>query len=601
MSRSTRGQSAGRVGDLFSSSDGLARGRAASGSKNVAINGVAAPRVGDSAADGGVGGWKIAAGAQFVLINGKNLHRMGDAIGGDNQTAWLARGSANVFVGGPAAVIEKKSLAEPSFLDLAVAWIDIDCIPGMIKSFGVGASYGLSRVFGEGLMTLGIAGGVKAFKGVLTALFKTTGAWIGVAFEYLVLAAAMVPDFHSWARWFFHNYVDRLLHGWHALAKDACPPPRAVNHPSRWDAGYFIMKNDPRWGSIPDGCDVSLAVARLLEAYKPVFVEDPDDLQAISFENLLSHATLDPLPVGATSSPKSLKDYVDCLKAFACKHKAPASFHPSTPTAKSTEDIANEYEQRCEKYRCTDGSFTEATGENTTFLEDHPYWWKTGKDDASLIVDEDYARGEKKIDVDQPTYHGRAIKRGLHLIELQYFAIRFGSFLPNSIIDQDFFEHGGDGEGCSIMVRRVNEDSPWRLSGALFDEAHSTGKCCNCNPDENNLPANNDNLPVETSNDGRPVIYVAIGSHAMSASSGMRSPGAGTVDFYPTTRRISDYYLATSANERIRRAVFTHQITWGQGYLLFGKPYPGKDYSPAPDPSISEDVLWKLPSSSQKT
>ncbi|MBK8256786.1 MAG: hypothetical protein IPK82_29455 [Polyangiaceae bacterium] len=482
-----------------------------------------------------------------------------------------ATGSADVLVGGFDDTFEMGAIR---------AWL-LRALPEAIEDFREGILYGTASVLGT--LTLPIA------LGAATRLLTSFGRlldWISEKLhlpkiwarvfealgEMIWLAVLLVPDFAVYARWYFRNLWTRLLLGWSAASKKTCPPlDRPVVLPSLSSQAQAtaddLRVDNAKWDLIPNNCDVSRGVEWLLGVYRPIFVEWSDDLPAVSLDELLEHAHLEPVGGAPISNkhPRSLEEYIanfppePILPATACPPKA------------DVDGVNKQTEKDC--YGSSDLDHAKSS---------NPGFAPPIKDPllAILAIDEDFARGKSKPPTKNlRTYYGRAIKKHANLIWLEYFALRAGSFLPGPVMDQDVYEHEGDGEGMFVVLRRGGPDQPFLLCGMRFDGEHCKAKCCAASPQAvNDYEARK--LAID-SKGGRPIVYIACGSHATSPAPGMRDAGGLTVDFYPSltdpkATEVANYTLATAAEENVRRALFTKKVTWGKWHLFQTQNYDGK-------------------------
>jgi uncharacterized Zn-binding protein involved in type VI secretion len=573
-----------------------AQGGATSGSGHVFINGFSALRVGDTGEHShccGPNTWKALGGAPAVFIDGKPAHRAGDRTKHCGGKGSLIEGSPDVFIGDLVVSTKKPRLDghDRAYLK-KIAW---HAGTAAINGLKHGPKYALASALGAAAGD-GILFGVGKVFGLLDHVWKGLGTFLKKAFWKITEALHL----DNLARWFCTNFFQRLFHGWHAIGQESCPeqqttyPPRPVEE--------LTFANETLWILIPSNVDISKGVVTLLEAYKPIFIEHPDDLRAIALEELLAcGSTLEPLPEGVTDQPTTLEDYRETLAAYA---KQPEK---EDPKKKDEDDTDDEPPDPCAPC-LTDGPVTAPTDADTSSprggAADYDPTPITNDHDANLVIPEAVARGEEMPD-GSAQYYGRATKVTPNMIQLEYFALRAGSFLPGSEINQDFFEHGGDGEGCFVILRRADAGAPWLLSGVSFPGKHVGAKCCNCG-DQASVsedPSQGYAIPAITDG-GRPLAFVATGSHAIAPTPGMRNSGLGTVDFYPSVedgRRVESYTLRTSDEYDVRLGVLTKQVWWGTAYIQAPgiKPYNGKSYVPeyrdASNQPLGELDLWANP------
>lgn len=556
---------AGRLGDQSQvSADGHACpacphpcvGPAIAGSPNVLVNAAPALRVGDTgvhAACCGPNMWTATEGAPTVFINGMAAHRLGDADGHCGGSGKLIQGSPDVIignsggggggVGGPPSA--SKSMVLPG--GVAVAALNPNGIAGAISNFSHGFRAGLASLLSS-VTELAALYGLGKLVGLLDKLVDG----LGTALKYFVWAVGkylpglkdLLRNLKAYTKTLF-NY---LLNFWDSMpANGACPAPQPTTAPLPVDDLVFSEEGEKLWeASSGSAGDVSLVAQRLLEAYRPVFVEAPEDIPAVAMEDLLPHATLVPPPKAGPTNPRTLHDYYTAV---------------------------------------------------TTGYSDNP----RADGDAHLDISDAAARG--RVSYPQRTYYGRATtysEEGSYSfpnrLRLEYFALRAGSYFANpyGYMDDDLWEHEGDGEGCAVILERKSKDDPWLLAGVQFSGSHYTQDCAKASGAKPGRAeaTSGYKVPMETYA-GRPVIYVAVGSHAMSGQAGKRRvPGLPAVDRYPdhtSASRVASYSLQTAASEEVHRAIFTKQIHWGKDGLWFTKVYGGKEYIPVAT-AVSEET-----------
>lgn len=586
------GKPAARVGDPFHDED--SRGRSSAGSANVLINGRPAARVRDGAvkiAGDGPRTWRARSGAQHVLVNRAPLHRVGDGVLGGQRAGVTAAGSADVLVGG----------AEDGFEMTAIrAWL-LRALPEAIEDFGQGTRYGVASVLGTLSVPVAI-GALTRFGRVLdwvseklhlpqiwTSVFEVIG-------KAVWLALLLVPDFQVFARWYFRNLWDRLLGGWSVASKTSCPKEAAVVLPFLDKEETIqatiedLLVDEQRWSEIPNECDVSLGVAWLIDLHRPIWVEWADDLPPVSLDELLKHAHLEPYGEGSLSKPNptTLAEYLENFQPEVGGTRESLLYEPDSDL--SVKEQKKEGDREKEEGDCYSKDDHEAAIQSSVGYVP-PLDKDTAKKErfATLAIDEDYARGLTKAG-GEPTYYGRAIKKHSNMIWLEYFGLRAGSFLPGPVLDQDVFEHDGDGEGVFVVLRRGGPNNPWLLSGTRFSGEHCKSKCCDAKP----APLSADDAGAKTYTDrtlsietdkGRPVVYVAHGSHATSPTAERRNAGKLSIDHYPTrgapesvTR--SSYVLLSAKDDDVRQGLFTMKVMWGKWHLIGASNYDGKDPIP---------------------
>ena len=289
----------------------------------------------------------------------------------------------------------------------------------------------------------------------------------------------------------------------------------------------------------------------MLEAFHPVFVEAPEDLRALSMDELLKNSRLEPLKEGEASSPQTLSDYLADIEAL---------------------EVAN-----------PEADPDEALG--------------------VLNINDSFARNPGALlDGAKPVYYGRALKCSNLKVVLQYVALRSGSFFPAPYLDDAMWGHEGDGEGIRVIIRRRKEGDPWLLAGLLFMAKHYKRNCSCSIACEEELAEDDDGDSEEVKaakelmrNSGcincddcddlfkednmmnvaceidphtnRPLVYVALGSHAMGPTAGPRWTVFGSIDHFPENTdktRIADYELRLAHEPFVRRTVFTRRVKWGK-------------------------------------
>lgn len=401
-------------------------------------------------------------------------------------------------------------------------------------AFGLGSALGPLDKVADGLGTslqnlLWITG--KHIPG-LEDVLHSTRAYLEVLFDYLLNLDAISAD-------------------------GPCPTERLIKPPlpvARLTFRTSTTVVEEMWEKCDEHSDVSPLVQRLLDAYRPIWVEHPDDLPALSMETLLRHSHLVPAPrAGGTTT---LHEYREAVQSYG-----------------------------------------------------------TGADLANLDIDDAFARGRSRP-AGLPTYHGRALKQDGNTIHLEYFALRAGSFAPNAAgdIELDRFEHEGDGEGCKLVIRRRGKGDPWILAGVIFDSKHYKKTCDHFSPDDAETPSAGYLLEMEVDDaTGRPLIYVAVGSHALCGQAGKRRlrrengikgflASLGVDRYLERTDEttVTDYFLRTTAEPDVHQAVFTKCITWGKDVAMIGtSPYGGKDFvdiaGALASLDLADEEIWSEP------
>lgn len=555
-------------------------GAAVVGSGDVLVNGSKALRLGDQGTQGGCCGsssWRAAAGWGSVLVNGKPIHCQGDATEHCGGIGALTAGSPDVIVGdwisrggsGDGSTIFQLQIGTPMFLQVPIKGVYVS------PSQTVATISAFRHGVGAGLMALGgQVGEVAARYGLGRLLRLVNHVWspVGSILEHVVgFFGDYIPGISEvlrYARVLAQSVImNVILYGWRAARKDGpCPPKRPAGPPAPPDQLKLSVLEEAVFKARPPNVDVSGVVERLLRAFRPVFVEHPDDHRALRMEELLLHSRLEPLHEGTPSSPRTLSEY-----------------------AAAIQDLVDANEAAIER------------GEQALGV---------------LNIDDWFARDPGWVPEEERVYYGRAIKCSDHKLVLQYFALRSGSFFPNPAIDQGMFEHEGDGEGVRVVIRRRSDADPWLLAGLLFLGKHyerncacgtaceeetaavkksdgdeekarkermrATG-CIGCEGCEDPFQPEGNETSVACEVDehtNRPLVYVAIGAHAMGPTSGPRWAPMFSIDHYPrldAKTRIADYELVTSAESHVRETVFTRRVIWGKTEGLDPAAYPGYD------------------------
>lgn len=566
-------------------------GAAAVGSGDVLVNGSKALRLGDQGTHGGCCGsssWRAAMGWSSVLVNGKPIHCQGDATEHCGGIGALSTGSPDVIVGdwasrgggGRGSTIFQLQIGTPMFLQVPIkgVYVSPSQTIATIAAFRHGLEAGLMSIAGQAAQ-LAARYGVGRLLRLVDHVWAPLGSILERVVGFFGDYIPGISELLRYARVLVQSVLANIiLYGWRAARKDGpCPPKRPVGPPLPVERLKLGMLEEALFVSRPPNVDVSGLVDGLLRAFRPVFVEHPDDHRALRMEELLQHSRLEPLHEGEASSPRSLSEYLAEIRALE--------------------------------------------EENQEALE-------AGEDALGVLnIDEWFARDPGWVPMEQRVYYGRAIKCSNLKIVLHYFALRSGSFFPNSYIDQAMFGHEGDGEGVRVIIRRRSEADPWLLAGPLFMSKHYTrncscGKTCeektaekkkkddtvverakkelqrktgciDCKDCEDPfLPNDMMNVACEVDDETkRPIVYISIGAHAMGPTSGPRWAPLFSIDHYPeisAETRVVDYQLVSSAEPNVRETVFTRRVIWGKKELFDPAASPGHGEIPTgePDPPI---------------
>jgi uncharacterized Zn-binding protein involved in type VI secretion len=469
-----------------------------SGSSDVAINGFPALRDGDRGSTGsGADAWVARGGAARVLINGRLAFRIADTTRYSGEAGKLIGGSPNVLVGDRVAGAGHRP---PRF----VAPVGSVKLSALKKA---GAS-------------------ITPWEGEAPLLaVKGTGSKLAVAIAIascVIEIAAMIPamakllhDVKTWATYAAASLFHWLLTGgWSAVDKTSCAPPSA-SPPSitgEVDVGFDEAMSES---------DVTDYTQELIEKFKPVIFQDPEDVHPISIEELLRRSV-----VRSYDSSVSVADHLDDVVLYHETLYAEAKPYGSGPK---------------------DG-------------EDRPFY---------LDIDDDFAR-ERGPGAGEAVVYARAVKQSKDHVKIQYAMIRPASYLPYPGDPYAFWEHEGDGEAAHVFVRRDSPDGPWYIRGVVCSAHAGNVVCCGkC---------------VSLAPDGRPKVYVARGSHALAPTPDDRVAGAKVfIDTFDQTEL--DYDLRAPGPKSVEhQVVFTRRAAWGDphafnadGPLVFAHSYPGYD------------------------
>jgi hypothetical protein len=539
----------------------------------VQINDHAALRVDDTGTHSsccGPGTWKAVAGSKSVFINDKAAHRKGDKdkhCGGDGK---LIEGSPDVEIGD--VKTHKSRFKTFNKADLAgLGMVAADIIKAGVTGFQHGFKHGIASLLGA-VIGDGILGGL----GFALGRIPYVGELLEGAFFSLVKA------FH-WdevAHWFFSQLIERLLNGWDLTPANHCPENVAPFEPVLSPAQRtFDAAKEENWARIPPCTDVTRGVGDLLYSFRPVFVENREDQRAVTLDALLEAGSyLEPLPRGVTEQPRSLSEYRAVLEHYPPRSAWLSGVLDELKDVLKKAGICESGIVRQPREALLSGETSVPVVGRDSNDETSDPLSIPNLEDAVLVIPEDVARGLTSIDGGRSSYYGRALKMGPDAIFLHYFAMRPGSFLGSAVVDQDFFEHSADAEEVMVVLRRKGEGTPWELSGLMLESDHVKASCCTKGAIEGPDPP----LPVR-SRGGRPVVYVATGSHAIAPEPGMRSGHWGFPDYYDSEedgRIVDDYDLVPSTAPDVRLSVFTKQVTWGVEYMKIFAPSHGKRYFP---------------------
>jgi len=356
---------------------------------------------------------------------------------------------------------------------------------------------------------------------------------IGVlaGFAAVTIAAIVSPavrkflsDAARLAKYLFTSLFHFLAsEGWMAAPRHRCPPEGKEPDPIK-------VTTDERFNKALAGTDVTEYTRDLITTFRPIIYQDPADLYPISMKSLLEHSTLhDRSTATEVARAPSIDEYYDHLyKGRAAYGGGPSDKEPAWFFVDVEDDFAQ----------------------------------KRGSDTKAVV-------------------YARATKQSKNQAIIQYAMIRAGSYLPYAADPYEYFEHEGDGEFMSVIVRRDVDTSLWRLREISYGGHGKDGliTCCGrC---------------AVISNDGRPSVYVAKGSHALAPTAERRKAGALWIDVFDGEHELA-YGLPrilglkegdpASAEHQV---VFTRRAEWGEprwsapdGPIIGAHSYPGYDETP---------------------
>ena len=360
---------AGRLGDVAqvpSDSHGCPHcphpgvGPAIVGSANVNVNGMAALRVGDAGVHSACcssNTWVAVQGAPTVFVNGRAAFRMGDATAHCGGNGRLVAGSGNVIIGsaGGAGIlgalgglggmlslassvggVVAGALGLPANVVGLIA--NADKIIDVISDFRHGWKAGLASLIGAAA-ELGLSFGLGKLVGLLDHALSGLGTLLK---EVLWIFGRYIPGLKDVLR-NVHAYLQLLanflLNVIGALpGEGACHPRQKTWRPSErtrkeltfnqaandiWAALWASRMANPNKPTELITWDVSRLAGRLLRAFRPVFVEHPTDLRALSIEDLLAHSTLTPAPPNGEANPATLQGYYEAVVSYGAALSVP--------------------------------------------------------------------------------------------------------------------------------------------------------------------------------------------------------------------------------------------------------------------------------------
>lgn len=448
------------------------------------------------------------------------------------------------------------------------------------QALATGAEGSLSAFPGNNLMS-GIALGEMALMGIsqlvghglgwainrLLGMFNLSVPFLGEILSIGIFAALHFIRIYGrtpseWAHWYFTNLLDRASDGGPRLSADQCPargePPPEYRLPdgalpclaALAAAAPTVERDEAR------AYDVTQCFPGLLRRFQPIEYRYPDDLPAITIEELLQHGRV--LHDGEETLARS-EPTTDAAGLAAIS----AAYRSILPTSEPSE----------------------------------------GGIQYVLAVDDDYARGRVPAGcpetvygrvlwtsgtfnvVQPPTYPGAAESAKVTLLTLEYAHLRAGDWLPTRYLYDSAFQHDGDGESAFVMIC-VNLTTGRAWVAGTNTGGHDNGRSC---PDERDMyrlePPTT--IPVEidrSSGEPRPVIYIAHGSHAIAPEPGMRSAGALTTDWFPPRLPAfrHDSIALVESNELVRATFFTEKVIWGAA----SGSYKGKKHWDPPDAAV---------------
>lgn len=267
---------------------GASTGKATSGSADVAINGVAAMRVGDGGICNGHA-WITTAGAASVVVNGRPLCTQGAETSHPSGAGKLLGGSMNVLVDPSLPRLDKLSRharARKQMLFTALNPARIAAVlrdPTMLVSFALrdAATYGAHRL---GFLALG-----DAWPKVFGSLATT---WV------ILRDTPFIGDFLRSAESLAANFFDTMAY-WitgQMIGFNDAPPG---NVPCRrllpiTQARILLRASGsssqyPDFLSVPHRGEITWQIESLLEEIAPVVFEFIDDSPSISIATMLDH------------------------------------------------------------------------------------------------------------------------------------------------------------------------------------------------------------------------------------------------------------------------------------------------------------------------
>ncbi len=393
---------------------------------------------------------------------------------------------------------------------------------GVSQLLGQGFGWGINRLLGLAGLSIPFLGDILSI-GIFAALhFIKFKGWTGA----------------QWAHWYFTNILDRASDGRERQGVKQCatrremPPEFRLTDPQRECLSGLVAASSELGSSF----DVTACFADLLERFKPVEYRYPDDLPAITLEELLAHGRVrdGERVVFPTAEGQGLPEYAALL---ATRQEPDEDGNPPPLVL----EIDSAY----------------ARGEGSPSGRDHVYaraYWNPEQTVGSAT-----------------------------LVVLEYAHLRAGDWNPGRYLYESSFYHQGDGESAEVYVY-VNT-----VNGAAWIAGSKTGGHdggCWC-PEVSEMLSNSSATPIpiefdRTGEHPRPVIYIAHGSHAIAPTSGLRATPKFpfVTDWYPPMdpRYRVDPQLVLSTEPYVRDAFFTSKVRWGAD----SGSYPGKAHFEPP-------------------
>lgn len=555
----SRERNAGRLSDkaVASSDDhwcagcpNPSAGPSASGASNVLINNKPALRKGDKGLHSGgcnTNLWLANGGSSTVLINNRPAFRMKDATKHSGGPGSLAQGSSNVLIGDIKSplvkAIESAQTSENAPLNLqgliaAGVGFAVGTPKGLIPAMAGAIVEALPWLVGTGL-TKGIFKIIKWITGKsfgelsnLISALVSLGMW--VAMHTVKIKGKTLS---TYANWYFTNLLDNLLDGQPKVQWDLCPAQDSGQPPTAFILSADQLKiiqdkqnaaqkrADERKKKGEDQPvekrDISKDFDDLIKYYQPIQYEYADDLRSIHFDDILQRSEL--VIVG------KIKTIVSTTGEYANLVKS-----DQWGLDKGTNQSEMPLSSR-KAYLDIEDSFAR---------------WHVSGSNGTLRV---YARAYITSDSDN--------------IHLQYVYLRSGSYLPTKRLTEDAFQHEGDGEYATIVVRKDG-----KIAGSITG-GHGYSNPCDKIVFEEFDAAD----PDATNKHSRPVIFVAYGSHAVAPLPGKREARHGAnatwlpfvTDWHPPQEESGRVIrllppLLTASDDNVREAIFSYRVAFGE-------------------------------------